>query len=96
MIFVFQCNSFWDCGNGILIIFNVHNHINAMNNFIRFLSFTSSFVEVSIYTIYDRNRNFSELMNKSRLGSNGSNKNSVLILLFFGKLIFSFADETIT
>ena len=67
-----------------------------MNNFIRFLSFTSSFVEVSIYTIYDSNRNFSELMNKSRLGSNGSNKNSVLILLFFGKLIFSFADETIT
>ena len=89
-----QSNLFWDCANSFVNIFNVHNDFNATNNFIRFLNFTYSFVEVNVDVSHDDSRNLSELMNKSKLGSNGSNKNAILIFLFltssfFHLLIFS-------
>ena len=31
-----QSNLFWDCANGFVNIFSVHNDFNATNNFIRF------------------------------------------------------------
>ena len=31
-----QSNLFWDCTNGFVNIFSVHNDFNATNNFIRF------------------------------------------------------------
>ena len=34
-----QSNLFWDCANGFVNIFSVHNDFNATNNFIRFLNF---------------------------------------------------------
>ena len=48
---------------------------------IRFLNFTYSFIEVNVDVGYDGNHNFSELMNKSVPGSNGGNKNTILIFL---------------
>ena len=48
LIFVCQCNLSWDCANGIVYIFNVHNNFNGTNNFIRFLNFTYSFLEVNV------------------------------------------------
>ena len=33
-IVVCQSNLFWDCANGFVNIFNVHNYFNATNNFI--------------------------------------------------------------
>ena len=69
-------------------IFSVHNDINATNNFIRFLNFTYSFVEVNVDVSYDGNRNLSELMNKSRPGSIGSNKNAILVFLFLTSSFF--------
>ena len=35
-IVVCQSNLFWDCANGFVNIFNVHNYFNATNNFIFF------------------------------------------------------------
>ena len=77
-----QSNLFWDCANSFVNIFNVHNDFNATNSFIRFLNFTYSFVEVKVDVSYDDSRNVSELINKSKPGSNGSNKNAILIFLF--------------
>ena len=44
-------------------------------------------MEVNVDVSYDGNRILSELRNKSKPGSNGSNKNAMLVLLF---LISSF------
>ena len=62
-----QSNLFWDCANSFVNIFNVHNDFNATNNFIRFLNFTYSFVEVNVDVSYDDSRDLSELMLESRL-----------------------------
>ena len=35
-----QFNLFWDCANGFVNIFSVHNDFNAINNFIRFSNIT--------------------------------------------------------
>ena len=43
-----QSNLFWDCANGFVNIFSVHNDFNATNNFIRFLNFTYSFSEFNV------------------------------------------------
>ena len=53
-------------------------------------------MEVNVDISYDGSRNLSELMNKSKPGNNGSNKNAILIFSVFGKFIFSFADKTKT
>ena len=74
-----QSNLFWDCANGFVNIFSVHNDFNATNNFIRFLNFTYSFMEVNVDVSYDGNRNLSELMNKSKPGSHSSNNNAILV-----------------
>ena len=52
-----ESNLFWDCANGFVNIFSVHNAFNPTNNFIRFLNFTYSFVEVNVDVSYDANRN---------------------------------------
>ena len=83
-----QPNLFWDCANSFVNIFNVHNDFNATNNFIRFLNFTYSFVEVNVDVSYDDSRNVRELINKSKPGSNGSNKNAILIFLFLASSFF--------
>ena len=83
-----QSNLFWDCANSFVNIFNVHNDFNATNNFIRFLNFTYSFVEVNVDVSYDGSCNLSELMNKSKPGSNVSNKNAILIFLFLTSSFF--------
>ena len=62
---------------------------------LRFLNFTNSFVEVNADVGCNGNHNFSELMNKSKPGSN-SNKNAILIFLFLTSLFFSSADKTKT
>ena len=61
-IVFYQSHLFWDCANGFVNIFSVCNDFNATNNFIRFLNFTYSFVEVNVDVSYDVNRNFSELI----------------------------------
>ena len=68
--------------------FSVHIDFNATNNFIKFLNFTYSFVEINVDVSYDVNRNFIELRNKSKLGSNGSKKNAILIFLFLTSSFF--------
>ena len=83
----FSSNLFWDCANGFLNFFSVYNDFNATNNFIRFLNFTHSFVEVNVVS-YDGNHNISELMNKSKPGSNGSSRNAILIFLFLASSFF--------
>ena len=83
-----QSNLFWDCANGFVNIFSVHNDFNATNNFIRFLNFTYSFVEVNVDVSYDGNCNLSELINKSEPGSNSSNKNAILVFLFLTSSFF--------
>ena len=83
-----QSNLFWDCANGFVNIFSVHNDFNATDNFIRFLNFTYSFVEVNVDVTYDGNRNLSKLMNKSKPGSNGSNKNAILMFLLLTSSFF--------
>ena len=83
-----QSNLFWDCVNGFVNTFSVHNSFNATNNFIRFLNFTYSFVEVNVDVTYDGNRNLSKLMNKSKPGSNGSNKNAILMFLLLASSFF--------
>ena len=81
-------NLFWDCANGFVNFCSVHNDFNATNNFIRSLNLTYSFVEVNVDVNYDDNRNFSEVMIKSKPGSNGSNKNAILIFLFLTSPFF--------
>ena len=88
-----QSNLFWDCANGFVNIFGVHNDFNETNNFIRFLNLTFSFMEGNIDLSYDGNRNLIELM---RPGSHGSNNNAILVFLLFGKFIFSFVHKTKT
>ena len=83
-----RCNLFWDTANDILNIFSVHNDFNATNNSIRFLNFTYSLVEVNVDVSYDGNRDLTELMNKSKPRSNGSNKNAILIFLFLTSSFF--------
>ena len=83
-----QSNLFWDCANGFVNIFSVHNDFNATNNFIRFLNFTYSFMEVNVDVSYDGNHNLSELMNKSKPGSNGSNNSAILVFLFLTSSFF--------
>ena len=83
-----QSNLFWDCANNFVNIFNVQNDFNATNNFLRFLNFTYSFVEVNVDVSYDGSHNLSVLMNKSKPGSNDSNKNAILIFLFLTRSIF--------
>ena len=68
--------------------FSVYNDINGTNNFLRFLNFTYCFVEVNNDVNYDGNRNFKELMNKSKPGSNDGNKNAILIFLFLTSSFF--------
>ena len=85
-----ESNLFWDCANGFVNIFSVHNDFNATNNFIRFLSFTYSFVEANVDISYDGNQNLTELMNKSKPGTNGSTKNAILVFLFLTSLLFHF------
>ena len=85
-----ESNLFWDCENGFVINFSVHNYFNATNNFIRFLSFTYSFAEVNVDVSYDGNQNLTELMNKSRPGTNGSTKNAILVFLFLASSFFHF------
>ena len=86
-----QSNLFWDCANGFVNIFSVHNDFNATNNFIRFLNFTYSFVEVNVDVSYDGNHNLSELMNTLKPGSKRYFSISV-----FDKFNFAFADKTKT
>ena len=69
-------------------IFSVYNDFNATNNFITFLNFRYSFVEVNVDVSYDGNRNLRELMNKSKPGSIGSNKNAILVFLFLTSAFF--------
>ena len=57
-----QSDLLWDCVNGFVNIFSVYNDFNATNNFIRFLTFTYSFMEVNVDVSYDDNRNLSELI----------------------------------
>ena len=83
-----QSNLFWDCANGFVNIFSVHNDFNATNNFTRFLNFTYSFREVNVDVNYDDNRNLSELINKSKPGSHGNNNNAILVFLFLTSLFF--------
>ena len=61
IIYTSYSNSFGDCANGFVNIFNVHNDFNATNNFIRFLNFTYSFVEVNVVS-YDDSCDLSEQM----------------------------------
>ena len=83
-----QSNLFWDSVNGFVNIFNVHNDFNATNNFISFLNFTYSFVEVNVDVSYDGSRNLRELINKSKPGSNDSNKNAIFMFLFLTSTFF--------
>ena len=86
-----ESNLFWDCAKGFINIFSVHNDFNATNNFIRFLNFTYSFVEVNVDVSYDGNHNLSELMNTLKPGSKRYFSISV-----FDKFNFAFADKTKT
>ena len=45
-------------------------------------------MEVNVDVSYDGNRNLSELMNKSKPGSHGSNNNAILVFLFLTSLFF--------
>ena len=45
-------------------------------------------MEVNVDVSYDRNCNLSELINKSEPGSNGSNKNAILVFLFLTSSFF--------
>ena len=87
-IVFYQSNLFWDCANGLVNIFSVHNDFITTNNFIRFSNFTYRFMEVNVDVSYDGNRNLSELMNKSKPGNNGSHNNAVLVFLFLTSSFF--------
>ena len=45
-------------------------------------------MEVNVDVSYDGNRNLSELMNKSKPGSHGSNNNAILVFLFLTSSFF--------
>ena len=45
-------------------------------------------MEVNVDVSYDCNCNLSELMNKSKPGSNGSKRNAIMIFLFFTSSFF--------
>ena len=45
-------------------------------------------MEVNVDISYDGNRNLSELMNKSKPGSHGSNNNAILVFLFLTSSFF--------
>ena len=45
-------------------------------------------MEVNVDVSYDGNRNLSELMNKSKPGSHGSNNNTILEFLFLTSSFF--------
>ena len=45
-------------------------------------------MEVNVDVSYDGDRNLSELINKSEPGSNGSNKNAILVFLFLTSSFF--------
>ena len=45
-------------------------------------------MEVNVDVSYDGNHNLSELMNKSKLGRNGSNNNAILVFLFLTSSFF--------
>ena len=83
-----QSNLFWDCANGFVNGFSVHNDFNAANNFVRFLNYTYSFMKVNFDVSYDGNCNLSELMHKSKPERNGSNNNAILVSLFFTSSCF--------
>ena len=83
-----QPNFLGDCANGFANVFSVHNDFNTISDFIRLLNFTYSFVKVNVDVSYDGNRNLSELMRKSKPGSNGSSKNAILIFLFLTSSFF--------
>ena len=87
-IFVCQCNLFWDCAYGFANIFEVHNDFNTTINFIRFLNSTNSFADVNLGVSCNGNCNFSELINKLKPGSSGSNKNAIVIFIFFDTFLF--------
>ena len=89
-----KCNLFYNRENSSANIFNVNNDFNAAINFIRFLNFRYSFVEVNFDVSHNGNCNFSELINKLKRGYSSSNKNAIVIFIFFDKFIFSFADKT--
>ena len=84
-----QSDLLWDCVNGFVNIFSVYNDFNATNN-LRFLSFTYSFMEVNVDISNNGNHNLSELINKSKPGSHGSNNNAILIFLFLTSSFFHF------
>ena len=88
-----QSKLFWDCANGFVNIFSVHNEFNATNNFITFLNFTYSFMEVNVDISYDGNHKLSELMTKFKSGSNGSNNNAILVFLFLTSSFFHLATK---
>ena len=82
-----QSNLFWDCANGFVNSFSVHNDFNATKHFIKFLNFTYIFIEINVNVTYDGNRNFKFKL-KPRI--NVSNKNAILIFLFLTTLFFYF------
>ena len=45
-------------------------------------------MEVNVDLSYDGSLNLSDLMNESKPGSNGSNKNTILIFLFLTSSVF--------
>ena len=86
-----QSNLFWDCANGFVNIFSVHNDFNATNNFIRFLNFIYSFAEVNVDVSYDGNRDLSELMNSEQnleVMVVTKTKNAILVFLFLTSSFF--------
>ena len=89
-----NCNLFCDCANGSANIFNVNNDFNTAINFIKFLNFKYSSVEVNFDVSYNGNCNFNELISILKCGRSGSNKNTIVIFIFFDKIIFLFAAKT--
>ena len=83
-----QSNSFWNCANGFVNVFSVHNDFNATNNIIIFLNSKYSFMEVNVDVNYGGNHNLRELMNKSKPASYGSNNNAILVFLFLTSSFF--------
>ena len=47
-------------------------------------------MEVNVDVSYDGSRNLSDLMSKSKIVSNGSNKNAIMIFLFLTSSFFEF------
>ena len=83
-----QFNLFWGYENGFVNIFIVLYDFNNTIDFITILNFTYSFVSVRVDISYDSNHHFSDLINKSKAGRNGCNKNAVSIFLFLTSPLF--------